>query len=322
MQPLIELNLNSIFGESDQKINHDTNINNPAITSTKNSKNFFSKNINANTLLKSSFPYYQLYPNFQSKYHNLNENEDYSNNDNNRYITPYIEQKVIDHLESYLSTHYKNLLYINKKNALIYDQINSNDKFFVIKSFTEEDIHKSMKYGVWSSSKYGNKKLNDAFYSSNKGKGGNVYLFFSCNKSGRYCGVAMMTSTVDESKIFELWTQDNKWPGLFNVEWIFIKDVPLKEFNNIKIQMDNGEIRPVSHARDAQEIPFESAKIMMEIFSLYENSNTIFEKFEFYDLRQEQYVNNKNKKNNNNNKINDENKMIENNSDTVNKDNA
>ena len=86
--------------------------------------------------------------------------------------------------------------------------------------------------------------------------------------------------------------------------------------------MDNGEIRPVSHARDAQEIPFESAKIMMEIFSLYENSNTIFEKFEFYDLRQEQYVNNKNKKNNNNNKINDENKMIENNSDTVNKNNA
>ena len=284
----------SLIKEIDLKINNDINSN----------KNALPKNIpNKNILLKNPFAFFQLYnANFQYKYQNLNENEDYSNNNNNRYITPYIDQKVIDHLESYLSLHYKNLLFINKKNELIYEKINSKDKFFIIKSFTEEDIHKSMKYGVWSSSKYGNNILNKAF---NSGK--NVYLFFSCNKSGRYCGVAKMISKVDETKIFELWTQDNKWTGLFNVEWIFIKDVPLKEFNKIVIQMNTGEIRPVPHARDAQEIPFNCAKIMMKKFSLYENSNTIFEKFEFYDLRQEQYINNKNRKNNNNNKINDEN---------------
>ena len=299
----------SLIKEMDLKINNDINSN----------KNALPKNIpNKNILLKNPFAFFQLYnANFQYKYQNLNENEDYSNNNNNRYITPYIDQKVIDHLESYLSLHYKNLLFINKKNELIYEKINSKDKFFIIKSFTEEDIHKSMKYGVWSSSKYGNNILNKAF---NSGK--NVYLFFSCNKSGRYCGVAKMISKVDETKIFELWTQDNKWPGLFNVEWIFIKDVPLKEFNKIVIQMNNGEIRPVSHARDAQEIPFYNAQIMMKIFSLYENSNTIFEKFEYYDLRQEQYIsnrnNNKNKKNRDN-KINSEDNTKENNIDTVNK---
>ena len=40
----------------------------------------------------------------------------------------------------------------------------------------------------------------------------------------------------------------------------------------------------------------------MEIFSKYENCNTIFEKFEFYDLRQENYMKNQksnNKENNN-----------------------
>ena len=299
----------SLIKELDLKINNDINSN----------KNALPKNIpNKNILLKNPFAFFQLYnANFQYKYQNLNENEDYSNNNNNRYITPYIDQKVIDHLESYLSLHYKNLLFINKKNELIYEKINSKDKFFIIKSFTEEDIHKSMKYGVWSSSKYGNNILNKAF---NSGK--NVYLFFSCNKSGRYCGVAKMISKVDETKIFELWTQDNKWTGLFNVEWIFIKDVPLKEFNKIVIQMNNGEIRPVSHARDAQEIPFYNAQIMMKIFSLYENSNTIFEKFEYYDLRQEQYIsnrnNNKNKKNRDN-KINSEDNTKENNIDTVNK---
>ena len=298
MEETTEKSTSSKSNELSQKKNNDININNK----------FFSKTKNNNMLLKTPFPFFQLYnANFQFKYQNLNENEDYTNNNNNRYLTPYIEQKVIDHLESYLSTHYKNLLFINQKNALLYDRINFNDKFFVIKSFTEEDIHKSMKYGVWSSSKYGNNILNQAYNNTKINNAGNVYLFFSCNKSRRYCGVAKMTSTVDESKIFELWTQDNKWPGLFNVEWIFIKDVPLKEFNKIVIQMNTGEIRPVPHARDAQEIPFNCAKIMMKKFSLYENSNTIFEKFEFYDLRQEQYINNKNRKNNDNNKITDDN---------------
>ena len=53
------------------------------------------------------------YPIYSSQFQNLNENEDYSNNNNNRYLTPYIDQKVLDHIESYLSTHYKNLLYVN-----------------------------------------------------------------------------------------------------------------------------------------------------------------------------------------------------------------
>lgn len=253
----------------------------------------------------------------QPPFLNLNENEDYCNNNNNRYLNPYIDQKVIDHMESYLYSHYKNLLFINKKNALIFNNLTISDKFFVIKSFTEEDIHKSMKYGVWSSSKYGNITLNKAFEFTKKNKRGNVYLFFSCNKSRRFCGVAKMTSSVDETKIFELWTQDNKWPGLFNVDWIFIKDVPMKVFKNIYITMFDGKIGPVSFSRDTQEIPFGSAKIMMEKFAKYENTNTIFEKFEFYDLRQEQYIKNKkcNKKNNNN----DNNmKEKENNSDSVN----
>ena len=314
-ETLSNSNTSIINNESDLKINNDINSNKNTLSKTKS-------NNNNNILLKNPFALFELYnANFQYKYQNINENEDYSNNNNNRYITPYIDQKVIDHLESYLSLHYKNLLFINKKNALIYERININDKFFIIKSFTEEDIHKSMKYGVWSSSKYGNNILNKAF-----NKGGNVFLFFSCNKSGRYCGVAKMTSNVDETKLFELWTQDNKWQGLFNVEWIFIKDVPLKEFNKIFIMMNNGEIRPVSHARDAQEIPFNNAQIMMKIFSLYENSNTIFEKFEYYDLRQEQYIRNKNNRNNNkknsNNKINNEdnnNTKEKNNLDTTNK---
>ena len=59
--------------------------------------------------------------------------------------------------------------------------------FFVIKSYSEDDIHKSIKYSVWSSTLNGNKKLDSAYQESQKKvaeKGGTcpVFLFFSVNE--------------------------------------------------------------------------------------------------------------------------------------------
>ena len=211
---------------------------------------------------------------------------------------PYMQQQLLYRTEIYIYSRYNNLININTKNASLSEKLNANSRFFVIKSFSEEDVHKSIKYGVWSSSKNGNLTLNDAFNSSHE-KGGEVYLFFSCNGSGRYSGLARMKSICDLNKSFELWTQDGKWMGLFEVEWIFIKDVPFKEFKDINITMRDGEVKPVSNSRDTQEIPFEQGKIMVEKIDKYQNSNTILEHFEFYDIRQENYEKNMKMKNNN-----------------------
>ena len=209
----------------------------------------------------------------------------------NQYFNPHMHQQMLYHTEMYILSKYRNLIDINTKNASLYEKVDSNSKFFVIKSFSEEDVHKSIKYGVWSSSKNGNLTLTNA-YNITKEKNGNVYLFFSCNGSGRFTGICRMKTPCDENKHFEFWTQDNKWPGLFEVEWLFIKDVPFKEFKDIIITMKDGEIKPISNSRDTQEIPFEQAKIMIERISKYQNSNTILEHFEFYDLRQENYEKN------------------------------
>ena len=230
-----------------------------------------------------------------------------------QYYNPYFQQQMLYRTEMYICLKYKNLIDINQKNSKLGDIVNSNCKFFVIKSFSEEDIHKSIKYNVWSSSKNGNLTLSNAF-NLTKEKNGNVYLFYSCNGSGRYCGIARMKTPCDENKSFELWTQDGKWPGLFDVEWLLIKDVPFKEFKNIIITMKDGEIKPISNARDTQEIPFEQAKIMIQKIAEYQNSKTILEHFEFYDMRQENYERNKNKEvknsetGNNNNEIKDNSK--------------
>ena len=207
------------------------------------------------------------------------------------YYNPYYQQQILYRTEMYICSKYRNLIDINQKNAKLIDSINPNCKFFVIKSFSEEDVHKSIKYNVWSSSKDGNLTLSNAFRITEENKG-NVYLFFSCNGSGRYTGIARMKTPCDETKSFGLWTQDGKWPGLFDVEWLFIKDVPFKEFKNVIITMKDGEVKPISNARDTQEIPYEQARIMIQKITEYQNTNTILEHFEFYDMRQDNYERN------------------------------
>ena len=56
----------------------------------------------------------------------------------------------------------------------------SDAKFFVIKSYSEDDIHKSIKYSVWASTPNGNKKL-DAAYQEAKEKPDDcpIFLLFS-----------------------------------------------------------------------------------------------------------------------------------------------
>lgn len=233
----------------------------------------------------------------QGNYRNQNNNYRGGYNQNSQYrqyqpqrqyINPYLAQKMIYQTEMYIYTKYRQLIDINTKNKGLSGSITDSSTFYVIKSFSEEDVHKSIKYGVWSSSKNGNQTLTNSF-NLTKEKNGSVYLFFSCNGSGRFVGVARMKSPCDNEKSFEYWTQDEKWPGLFEVEWLFIKDVPFREFKNIIITMKDGETKPISNARDVQEVPFANAKTMVEIFENYQNTNTILEHFEYYDVRQDNY---------------------------------
>lgn len=158
----------------------------------------------------------------------------------------------------------------------------------MIKALAEEDIHKGIKYNVWSSTKQGNQTLNNA-YKYTAEKGGSVYLFFTSKESGRFLGLARMKSEVEFDKTFPFWTRDNKWGGLFQLDWLLIKDVPFKQFKEITITMSDGSTRPVTYSRDSQEIPLNEGKKMLEIMENYINSNTILEHFEYYDLRQENY---------------------------------
>ena len=172
----------------------------------------------------------------------------------------------------------------------------SEAKFFVIKSYSEDDIHRSIKYSVWCSTENGNKKL-DAAFKSLKGKGP-VYLFFSVNASGHFCGLAEMKTFLDYSTQAGVWQQD-KWKGRFDVKWIFIKDVPNATFRHIIIESNEG--KPVTQSRDSQEVPYEQGKEMLKLMFAHNSKTSMLDSFSEYENRQQNFRPRSSHYNNNNN---------------------
>ncbi|XP_077464305.1 YTH domain-containing family protein 1 [Stigmatopora argus] len=158
-----------------------------------------------------------------------------------------------------------------------------NGRVFIIKSYSEDDIHRSIKYSIWCSTEHGNKRLDSAFRAMN-GKGP-VYLLFSVNGSGHFCGVAEMRSPVDYGTSAGVWAQD-KWKGKFDVDWLFVKDVPNSQLRHIRLE--NNDNKPVTNSRDTQEVPLEKAKQVLKIIAIYKHTTSIFDDFSHYEKRQEE----------------------------------
>ncbi|CDQ69169.1 unnamed protein product [Oncorhynchus mykiss] len=158
-----------------------------------------------------------------------------------------------------------------------------NGRVFIIKSYSEDDIHRSIKYSIWCSTEHGNKRLDSAFRAiSAKGP---VYLLFSVNGSGHFCGVAEMLSPVDYGTSAGVWAQD-KWKGKFDVDWLFVKDVPNSQLRHIRLE--NNDNKPVTNSRDTQEVPLEKAKQVLKIIVGFKHTTSIFDDFSHYEKRQEE----------------------------------
>lgn len=112
---------------------------------------------------------------------------------------------------------------------------------------------------------------------------GPVYLLFSVNGSGHFCGIAEMISQVDYGTDSGVWAQD-KWKGQFKVRWIYVKDVPNGELRHIRLE--NNENKPVTNSRDTQEVPPEKGRQVVQIIHKFKHSTSIFDDFEHYEKRQ------------------------------------
>lgn len=157
-------------------------------------------------------------------------------------------------------------------------------KFFIIKSYSEDNVHKSIKYGVWASTANGNRKLDSAYREAKEREDPcPVFLFFSVNASSQFSGVAEMIGPVDFEKSVSYWLHD-KWNGQFPVKWHIIKDVPNNLFRHIILE--NNDNKPVTNSRDTQEVKLEQGLEMLSIFKKHESDMSILDDFDFYEGRQ------------------------------------
>lgn len=155
-------------------------------------------------------------------------------------------------------------------------------RFFVIKSYSEDDIHRSIKYEIWCSTEHGNQRLDQAYRERDE-KGGMVYLFFSVNGSGHFCGIAQMMTAVDYNSISSVWSQD-KWKGTFKVRWIYVKDVPNGQLRHVRLE--NNENKPITNSRDTQEVPNAKGLAALKIIHSFKHTMSIFDDFIHYEQRQ------------------------------------
>ncbi len=82
-----------------------------------------------------------------------------------------------------------------------------------------------------------------------------------------------MRSPVDYGTSAGVWAQD-KWKGKFDVDWLFVKDVPNSQLRHIRLE--NNDNKPVTNSRDTQEVPLEKAKQVLKIIATYKHTTSIF----------------------------------------------
>ncbi|KAG9044502.1 hypothetical protein FS837_008052 [Tulasnella sp. UAMH 9824] len=159
-----------------------------------------------------------------------------------------------------------------------FDTKPASARYFVIKSYTEDEVFKSLKHEMWTSTEPGNKRLDKAFKENNGH--GPIYLFFSVNASGHFCGVAEMLTPVDYTSSIP-WAQ-SKWKGVIKVNWIFVRDIPNSVLRHIRLT-NTQERKPVTNSRDTQELPPEAGQEMLRIFLTHPSRTSILQDFAYYE---------------------------------------
>lgn len=153
-----------------------------------------------------------------------------------------------------------------KSSAIIPTWINipENSKFFIIKCNNVEHIKKSFYNSIWSSTHFGNKRLSESYKRLDLNTKAKLFLFFSVNGSGKFCGVAEMTSDLRDDLDTSIWTESEKFGNAFKVRWIIVRNINNKLLK--RFLLPNNEMKPVTNSRDTQEVPPLIGTVMLKLF--------------------------------------------------------
>jgi hypothetical protein len=158
----------------------------------------------------------------------------------------------------------------------------------VIRSKTYDDIHKAMKYGVWTSTYDKNLNLNEIYKECVKNKQ-RLLLFFRVVKDNLFCGVAEVVSPYIEEQKFNLWWENQRYRGIFNTRWIYVKNLSL---NTLNLREQGVLLRDLRDGDSLGEM--NKNKLLMYFKNLrYSYDDSVFKFFKKFDEREDQLISNR-----------------------------
>ncbi|KAH8879598.1 YTH-domain-containing protein [Thozetella sp. PMI_491] len=140
-------------------------------------------------------------------------------------------------------------------------------RFFIVKSFNEENVYKCMEDGVWATQMQNGEVLTTAFAQCKS-----VILFFSINKSKAFQGFARMSTAPSPDTPRPRWLSGMHWDTTppFRVEWLSMTEVGFQWIGHIKNTLN--ENRPVLVGRDGQEIEEQAGRELFQEMALIAES--------------------------------------------------
>jgi hypothetical protein len=97
-------------------------------------------------------------------------------------------------------------------------------------------------------------------------------------------GVAVLDTPLNMEESFPLWWNKHKWKGIFNVRWIYVKNVDLTPLN-----MREGP-KKIYELHDGTELSEDNGMSLVRIFKSYDTSNNIFSLFPILDMREDKLM--------------------------------
>lgn len=157
----------------------------------------------------------------------------------------------------------------------------SNANYYVIRSKKTDDIHKAVKYGVWTSSPQNNKKIEDAFYNKMHQNGSTLFFFTYINAPG-FVGVARLID-LDLKREFPFWGEIGRWIGVMHLEWVFVRDVEFDSVMDLKEQAFDGTLRYMNDMTDGSRLSQHNAMKILERMNERKDMSFVFKKFLGHD---------------------------------------
>lgn len=159
-----------------------------------------------------------------------------------------------------------------------------NANYFVIRSKKTDDIHKAVKYGVWTSLPQNNKKIEESFYHK-RNQGGNTFFFFTFINGPGFVGLARLVD-VDLKREFPFFGEIGKWIGVMHLEWIYVRDVEFDHLIDLREQAFDGTMRYMNEMTDGSKLNMMNAMKIIEFMNMRKEPSFIFKKFYGHDQQE------------------------------------